>query len=307
MGTTAASWKRDPDFTDAYQVPGVYDYGIATLPRALRMLAFLSGVRGDKERGLDWLARTAQEGERSRWGALWAQVLFMQREDRLEEALVAIRTLREQFPKNPDYALEELAACGKTHAAFDRRCIPAEPLRFAPFCVAFRSKYTGYSSLTRLVSRAPHRSRRSRGFHHRLLGVHLHHGETAEARDEVLAFIEQRDAGFGNYHLTPGGLPELRLGESWLFEEKWEEAEAAFSRGLESSPPSDICVMLHFRRGNARDGMGQRQRALFDYNRVRQIGGDKVVEGWAKDLRKRPWPANAPEGSRPHPEGSRPH
>ena len=128
--------EEDPDFTDAYQVPGVYDYGVATLPRALRMLAFLFGVRGDKERGLDWLARTAREGERSRWGALWAQVLFMQREDRLEEALVAIRTLREQFPRNPDYALEEL-------------------------------------------------------------GVHLHHGETAEAREEVLAFIEQRDAGFG--------------------------------------------------------------------------------------------------------------
>ena len=29
------------------------------------------------------------------------------------------------------------------------------PLRFAPFCVAFRSKYTRYSSLTRLVSRTP--------------------------------------------------------------------------------------------------------------------------------------------------------
>ena len=64
---------------------------------------------------------------------------------------------------------ESLTACGKTHAAFARRCIPAEPLRFAPFCVAFRSKYTGYSSLTRLVSRAPRPSRRSRGFHHRLL------------------------------------------------------------------------------------------------------------------------------------------
>ena len=63
----------------------------------------------------------------------------------------------------------ELTACGKTHAAFDRRYIPAEPRRFAPLIVAFRSKYTRYSSLTRLVSRAPHRSRRSRGFHHRLL------------------------------------------------------------------------------------------------------------------------------------------
>ena len=66
-------------------------------------------------------------------------------------------------------AVTPLTACGKTHTAFDRRCIPPEPLRFAPFFVAFRSKYTRYSSLTRLVSRAPHRSRRSRGFHHRLL------------------------------------------------------------------------------------------------------------------------------------------
>ena len=53
------------------------------------------------------------------------------------------------------------------------------PLRFAPFCVAFRSKYTrasspgGGSSLTRLVSRAPHRARRSPGFHHRLLTASL--------------------------------------------------------------------------------------------------------------------------------------
>ena len=54
-----------------------------------------------------------------------------------------------------------LAACGETQAAqfsrwgLERRSIPAEPLRFAPFCVAFRSKYTRYSSLARLVSRAP--------------------------------------------------------------------------------------------------------------------------------------------------------
>ncbi len=42
------------------------------------------------------------------------------------------------------------------------------PRRCAPLIVAFRSKYTRYSSLTRLVSRAPRRPRRSLGFHHRL-------------------------------------------------------------------------------------------------------------------------------------------
>ena len=41
----------DPDFKDAYAVPGAYDYGIATLPRPLRMLVFLFGMRGDREGG----------------------------------------------------------------------------------------------------------------------------------------------------------------------------------------------------------------------------------------------------------------
>ena len=70
-----------------------------------------------------------------------------------------------------EYAGEHSTAGGGTHAAFGRRSIPAEPRRFAPLIVAFRSKYTRYSSLTRLVSRAPHRPRRSPGFHHRLLKI----------------------------------------------------------------------------------------------------------------------------------------
>ena len=64
-----------------------------------------------------------------------------------------------------------LAACGQGHAAFGERCIPAEPLHCVPLIVAFRSKYTRYSSLTRLVSRAPHSPRRSRHLAHRLLAA----------------------------------------------------------------------------------------------------------------------------------------
>ena len=64
-------------------------------------------------------------------------------------------------------------AGSETHAAFGQRSIPAEPRRFAPLIVAFRSEYTRYSSLTRLVNRAPRRPRRSRGFHHRLFTAPL--------------------------------------------------------------------------------------------------------------------------------------
>ena len=79
-----------------------------------------------------------------------------------------------------------LTACGKTHAAFERRSIPPEPRRFAALCVAFRSKYTRYSSLTRLVSRAPPRSRRSPGFHHRLLAAGRFRLKAAEALGGVV-------------------------------------------------------------------------------------------------------------------------
>ena len=67
------------------------------------------------------------------------------------------------------------AACRQSHAAqfsrwgLGRPSIPDEQRRFAPLVVAFRSEYTRYSSFARLVSRAPHRPRRSRHFAYRLL------------------------------------------------------------------------------------------------------------------------------------------
>ena len=110
----------DPDFRDAYAVPGAYDYGVATLPRPLRMLVLLLGMRGDREGGLAAVRITAAEGRRARWGGLWTHALLMQREEREDEALEAIRRLKEQFPKNPDFVLDEvgiLTARGDFEAA----------------------------------------------------------------------------------------------------------------------------------------------------------------------------------------------
>ena len=230
--------EEDPDFADARAVPGAYEYGAATLPRALRVIARLFGARGDKTRGIAGVERTAREGIRARWGALWTLVVLLQREERLEEALAAVRQLKREFPKNPDYALEEAGIL------IARRDFPA-------------------------------------------------------ARAAVRGFLGRRDSGFGNYHLAADGLAELRLGESFLFEKEWVSAEAAFERGLSASPVSEIEALLHFRRGNARDGMGRRSEGLRDYLRVRQIGSDEVLGEWAGQLLGTPWPEGAPEGAAP--------
>ena len=112
----------DPGFRDAYVVPGTYVYSIARLPRALRMIAFLFGMRGDLEGGLRDIRLTADEGRRARWGSLWTYELLMQREGREDEALEAVRRLRHRFPKNPDFALDEitvLTALGEFEAAVE--------------------------------------------------------------------------------------------------------------------------------------------------------------------------------------------
>lgn len=238
VGRHRAVLEADPEFADAYVVPGAWDYGVATLPRALRALAFLFGVRGDRDRGLDWVTRTSREGLRARWGALWTLAVLRQREKQFDEALAAVRTLGRQFPKNPDYALEEIAV---------------------------------------LVS--------ARGF--------------AAAREAAETFLERREEAFGNYHLAAAGLPELRLGEAFLFDGQWEEAADAFTRGLAAEPVSELRALLHFRRGNAHDGLGQRRAALGDYLRVQQADADEVLEDWAEALRRTPWPDGAPVGATP--------
>ena len=228
----------DPGFRDAYAVPGAFEYGIATLPRPLRWVALLFGIRGDREGGLAGVEITAKEGRRARWGGLWTWALLLQREEREDDALASIRRLIRQFPRNPDFVLDEVSI---------------------------------------LMARR----------------------EFRKARELAGQVLERREAGFGNYRLALPGLVEARLGEALLFEERWEAAEAVFSRGLAAAPNDAVGAILHLRRGNARDGAGRRGEALSDYQRVIQADADEVLSGWAKDLRKAPWPDGAPEGSYP--------
>ena len=228
----------DPGFRDAYLVPGTYVYSIATLPRALRMLAFLVGMRGDREGGLRGIATTANEGRRARWGGLWTYELLMQREAREDEALEAVQRLIRQFPKNPDFALDEVS-------------VLVAQQRFG------------------------------------------------EAREAAEAILERRDAGFGNYRLALPGLAEAQLGEALLFDERWEEAEAVLTRGLEAGPRAEVRSVLLLRRGNARDGAGRRPEALYDYGEVIRTDADDVLTDWATALRQAPWPEAAPAGSHP--------
>ena len=99
--------RLDPDYEDAYLLPGIYEYTVATLPRTLRVLGFVVGVRGSKEKGRKLVQRSASNGNRTRWVARLSAAVMDQREKRYASALSTLRRAERKFPRNPLFVLEQ--------------------------------------------------------------------------------------------------------------------------------------------------------------------------------------------------------
>ena len=95
-----------PDDGDACLLPGIFEYTVATLPRGLKLVGFLFGLRGSKERGLALVERAVAHGKRSRAVAKLSLAVLRQREKRYRSALAILRELEAAYPKNPLLPLE---------------------------------------------------------------------------------------------------------------------------------------------------------------------------------------------------------
>ncbi len=90
----------DPSYADACLLPGIFEYTLATLPRSLRILGFVIGIRGSKEKGLALVERAVAGGERTRWVARLSLSVMQQREKRYLSSLEMLRELEQAFPQN---------------------------------------------------------------------------------------------------------------------------------------------------------------------------------------------------------------
>jgi tetratricopeptide (TPR) repeat protein len=98
--------KLDPGYADACLLPGIFEYTLATLPRSLRILGFLLGIRGSKEKGLSLVERAVEEGRRTRWVARLSMSVMDEREKRYGDALRLLVELERAFPRNPFFTME---------------------------------------------------------------------------------------------------------------------------------------------------------------------------------------------------------
>lgn len=90
----------DPTFIDAKLTQGAHDYLVGSLPFTWRMLGLLTGVRGDKDKGIETIREVARYGRRGRYDAAVFLCALYRRENRWKDAAPVLEALIVRFPRN---------------------------------------------------------------------------------------------------------------------------------------------------------------------------------------------------------------
>jgi tetratricopeptide (TPR) repeat protein len=99
--------KIDPDYADAKMAIGIQQFAVASLPRILRIMIGITGVTGNKEKGLDLLRESAAHGIVTNIESRTALSLFLRHDARYPEALAVQHGLAVEYPRDYLFRLEE--------------------------------------------------------------------------------------------------------------------------------------------------------------------------------------------------------
>jgi tetratricopeptide (TPR) repeat protein len=217
-----------PDLADAYLMLGTYEYALATLPRSVKVLTFLIGARGSKDKGFEYI-RKAAAGKRTYWGARLLLTVMDTREKRYTRALGTLRELEAAFPRNPLFPVEQ-------------------------GWVQLLSK--NWASARRIFEKA----------------------------------IAKQQLDIAHYEKVRTSLLLLRLGESYLFSGRFQDAVGRFDQAQTASNAAEpIQALLHLRRGQAYDGLNRRRDAVAEYQTTIRLNMDKASRRQAKRHLKKPF------------------
>ena len=89
-----------PQRKDAGLIVGTYRYIVAALSLPLRMVAYVAGFGGGKEKGIKQIEDAATYGGDNQTEARFALILLYNREQRYDDALKQLAALRERYPRN---------------------------------------------------------------------------------------------------------------------------------------------------------------------------------------------------------------
>jgi tetratricopeptide (TPR) repeat protein len=101
----------DPRRKDAGLIVGTYRYVVSALALPLRLMAYVVGFGGGREKGLELVEGAASYPGENQADARFALILLYNREKRYDDALKQLATLRERYPRNRLVWLESGSTC----------------------------------------------------------------------------------------------------------------------------------------------------------------------------------------------------
>jgi tetratricopeptide (TPR) repeat protein len=90
----------DPNYLDAKMVVGTHNYVVGNLPWSIKVAAALAGLKGSKEKGLEYLREIAHGNTETSVDAKVILSLFLRREHKYDEALGYMQELTAHYPHN---------------------------------------------------------------------------------------------------------------------------------------------------------------------------------------------------------------
>jgi len=97
----------DPQYVDAKLVVGVYEYVVGALPIPFKILIGFVGMTGSKSKGLEMLHDSGARGVITSIESRTVIALFLRREAHYQEAEQVVRTLKNQYPRDFLFCLED--------------------------------------------------------------------------------------------------------------------------------------------------------------------------------------------------------
>jgi len=185
----------DPGRKDAGLIVGTYRYLVSTLPLAVRVMAYIVGFGGGRERGISLVEEAAAYPSDVQTDARFALVLIYNRERRYADALGVIHVLERGYPRNRLLYLEEGATFVRARRPQDAVRVLDEAMARLP--ADTRVRMPGEEA----------RWRYERGNARLLLG------RLAEAADDLraaLAVPGSRDWVLARIHVALGKVEDLR-------------------------------------------------------------------------------------------------
>jgi tetratricopeptide (TPR) repeat protein len=207
----------EPNNVDARLVQGLHDYIVGSLPLTYKMLGFLFGIRGDKEKGIRTVQDVARNGQKNRVDAEVFLCALYRRENQSKLAVPLVQDLIRRYPRNyllrmelgqmysqsgdgvrGLQALEEVARLKRSHApGFDR--VPWEKIYYQEGSIQF-----WYNDLDRSL----------------------------ENMKKVAAASEEVDLNAGVQAL-------LRMGQIYDMKQRRAEAIAAYKKAIAYAPQAE--------------------------------------------------------------------